>query len=251
MIRDEDMRPGCYDPVARVADMDEDGVWMELGFPSLGGFGGRKFALSKDKDLGLACVEAYNDFVLDEWCAAAPDRLIPMVMLPLWNVDQCVGEVQRTAAKGAKAVTFPDNPGTMDLPAWQAAAWDPLLAAVADAGLPLYLHFGSSGKTAVLSPYAPQAAKTAVDPSSLFNALAELVLSPVFHRHPPSRWCSPRAASAGSPTPWSVWTRYGSTTASTRSSPASMTSDGRANWSASTSTGVSSTSRSGSSCDTG
>src|ERR1700744_1370000 len=73
-VRYEDMIPGCYDPVARVRDMDIDGVQAALCFPSMPGFGGGTFHRAKDKDLALACVQAWNDFNLDEWCATAPDR---------------------------------------------------------------------------------------------------------------------------------------------------------------------------------
>lgn len=89
-VRFEQMRRGAWDPVARLADMDIDGVWAEAPFPSFPGFGGNKFVFAKDKELALLCVRAYNDFVIDEWCAAAPDRYISVVVLPLWDQAACV-----------------------------------------------------------------------------------------------------------------------------------------------------------------
>ena len=77
--RYDDMIPGCYDPKARVVDMDLDGVWGALCFPSFPRFAGTVFLEGEDKELALLCVQAWNDFVLDEWCAAAPDRFIPLV----------------------------------------------------------------------------------------------------------------------------------------------------------------------------
>ena len=63
-----DMIPGCYDPVERAKDMRSDGIFASVNFPTLPGFGGRKFIGFSDKDLAKVCVEAWNDFVLDEWC---------------------------------------------------------------------------------------------------------------------------------------------------------------------------------------
>src|SRR6185312_12036917 len=83
-VRYDDMIPGCYDPVARVADMDVDGVQAALCFPSFPGFGGGVFQRAKDKELALACVQAWNDYSIDEWSAAAPDRYIPLAILPTW-----------------------------------------------------------------------------------------------------------------------------------------------------------------------
>ncbi len=72
--------------------MDEDGVWAELLFPTFPRFGGNRFLEADDKDLALACLQAWNDWMLDEWCAAYPDRFIPQTLIPLWD----------TAARGAR-----------------------------------------------------------------------------------------------------------------------------------------------------
>ncbi|MFJ8025436.1 amidohydrolase family protein [Streptomyces sp. NPDC096311] len=183
-IRFDQMRPGHYDPVARLADMDEDGVWAQAPFPSFPGFCGNKFVFAKDKDLALLCVRAYNDFVLDEWCAAAPDRYIPLTILPLWDQEECVAEIERCAAKGARSITFPDNPAGLGLPSYQGTAWDRVFAAAAAHEMPLSMHFGGSRIVPFVSPEAPQAAVTALFGITLFNSMAELVMSPVFVKNP-------------------------------------------------------------------
>lgn len=143
-VRYEDMIPGCYDPVERVKDMDVDGVQAALCFPSFPGFAGGIFQRAADKELALACVRAWNDFSIDEWCAAAPDRLIPLALLPTWDVDLCVKEAERVAAKGARSVTFPDSPVPLDLPSFHSDYWYPLWDVCGEAGMPVSLHFGSS-----------------------------------------------------------------------------------------------------------
>jgi predicted TIM-barrel fold metal-dependent hydrolase len=183
-LRFEDMRPGAYDPVARLADMDEDGVWVQTPFPSFCGFGGNRFVFADDKELAQLCVEAYNDFLLDEWCAAAPDRYIGIVILPIWDRQACVTEIERCTAKGARGITFPDNPAPLGLPAFHTNEWDDVLSAAEDAGLPLCMHFGSSRVVPYVAPGVAQAVITTLFGITLFNSMTELVFSQVFHRHP-------------------------------------------------------------------
>jgi predicted TIM-barrel fold metal-dependent hydrolase len=188
-IRFDQMLRGTWDPVARLKDMDTDGVWAQAPFPSFPGFCGNKFVGAKDKELALLCVRAYNDYILDEWCPTAPDRYISIIMLPLWDQAACVTEIQRCAAKGAKAITFPDNPAGLGLPSYGSGAWDATFAAAQDAELPLLMHFGGSKIIPFVAPVAPQAAITALFGTTLFNSMAELVMGPVLKKVPNLKVC--------------------------------------------------------------
>jgi hypothetical protein len=148
-VRYDDMRPGCYDSAARIADMDEDGIHAQLCFPSFPGFAGSTFFAAQDKELACECVKAWNDFAIDEWAGSMPGRQIPMAILPYWDVELSAKEVERTAAKGAKAVSFTEAPHSVGLPSYHSGAWDPMLAALQDAQMPLCLHFGSGGAPAI------------------------------------------------------------------------------------------------------
>lgn len=178
-----DMLPGCYDVSARLADMDLDGIHAQMCFPSFPGFAGSTFFAAEDKELATACVQAWNDFIIDEWCAAAPDRFIPMVMVPFWDVDASVAEVQRTAAKGAKAITFTEAPHRLGLPSFHTDHWDRFLAAAQDADLPLCLHFGTGGAPQT-APDANFAVAIALFGMNSQFATVDLLLSPVFHKFP-------------------------------------------------------------------
>lgn len=182
--RYEDMLPGCYDPKARVLDMDIDGVHAGLSFPSFPRFAGTVFLEAEDKELALLSVKAWNDYVLDEWCAAAPDRLIPIVILPLWSVDECVKEIHRTAGKGAKAISFPENPVPLGLPSFHTDHWDSVFSAAEETGMPLCVHFGTSGQAPITAPEAPMAVMIALFGCNSMYATADLLFSPVFHKHP-------------------------------------------------------------------
>ena len=179
----DDMRSGCYDVKARVADMDLDGVHAQMCFPSFPGFAGSTFFAAKDKELAGRCVVAWNDFILDEWCAAAPGRFIPMVMVPFWDVEASVAEVQRTAKKGAKSITFSEAPHRLGLPSFHTDHWDPFLAAAQDADMPLCLHFGTGGAPEV-APDANFAVVIALfGMNSQFTAI-DMILSRTFHEFP-------------------------------------------------------------------
>jgi predicted TIM-barrel fold metal-dependent hydrolase len=181
----EQMRPGCYDAKSRLADMDEEGVWAQLGFPNtLVGFAGGRFRNTKDPELGIACLKAWNDYVLDEWCATAPDRFIPLVVVPFWDLDRAVAELERCAAKGALALSFPDNPAHLGLASFQTDHWDPLWSVVEDAELPVCMHFGSGTVKDGLSADAPMAASTTLLGSTLSHSMVELIFSPTLHSHP-------------------------------------------------------------------
>jgi predicted TIM-barrel fold metal-dependent hydrolase len=180
--RFDQIRPGCYDPAERVKDMDTDGVQAELGFPTLPRFAGTLFLESVDKELGLRCVQAYNDFILDEWCGYAPDRLIPMVIAPLWDPDLAAAELQRTVAKGAKALAFPENPVPLGLPSFHTTHWDPLFAVAEEAGTPLCMHFGTSGQSIKTAPEAPESVFITLMGCNSMFCLTDLVFSPLLHR---------------------------------------------------------------------
>ncbi|MFE9322576.1 amidohydrolase family protein [Nocardia sp. NPDC052278] len=182
--RFDEMLPGCYDPVQRLADMDLDGVEAALCFPSFPRFAGTVFLEGDDRAVALASVQAFNDFVLDEWCAAAPHRYIPLVILPLWDVQESVKEIYRTAAKGARTIAFPENPAPLGLPSIHTDHWDPVFSAAEELNLPLSLHFGTSGQSPRPSPEGPMAVSITLFGCNSMYALADLLFSPVFHKHP-------------------------------------------------------------------
>ena len=116
----DEMRPGCYDPKARIEDMDDElgrGVAVLPDVPAL---------LRPDVPRGqgprarrCACVQAYNDWMVEEWCGDSDGRLIPLIIIPLWDAELAAAEVRRNAgARRARGVLQRD-------PAAPRAAVDP------------------------------------------------------------------------------------------------------------------------------
>jgi predicted TIM-barrel fold metal-dependent hydrolase len=139
-----EMRPGCYDVRQRVRDMDANGTLASMCFPSFAGMAGTFFAGAKDRELGYACLQAYNDWHIDEWCASHPGRFIPLPLPCIWDPELAAREVRRVAAKGATAISFSEDPQALGFPSIHTGAWDPFFAACVDEGLVVAIHIASS-----------------------------------------------------------------------------------------------------------
>jgi predicted TIM-barrel fold metal-dependent hydrolase len=116
---------------ARIADMDIAGIWASLNFPSLiAGFSGTVFWKSDDHELGLAVLRTWNDWHLEQWAGAYPDRIIPLQLPWLADPQLAAEELRRNAARGFKAVSFPELPAQCCLPSLHtgSARWAPIPA---------------------------------------------------------------------------------------------------------------------------
>ena len=184
----EEMRRGCWDVHERVKDMNAGGVLASLNFPSFPGFAGRLFAAASDKDLALAVVRAYNDWHIDEWCGAYPDRFIPMALPVLWDAELAAAEVYRTAAKGCHSVTFTENPALLGYPSLHSDAWDPFWGAVSDTDTVVSIHLGSGGKLVQTSDDAPVDVMMTLQPMVVCQCAADIVWSPILHKFPNIRF---------------------------------------------------------------
>ncbi len=144
--RFEDMRRGCWDIDARIADMDINGVWASLNFPSqITGFSGRVFSGAGDPELGLAVTRAWNDWLYEAWWQPYPDRIIPCGITFLADPEQGAAEIRRNAERGFRSVTLPERPHRIGLPSIFSGYWDPIVAACEETGTVISLHVGSSG----------------------------------------------------------------------------------------------------------
>ncbi len=181
-----DMRPGCYDSVARLADMDKAGILASMCFPSFPRFCGQIFLEASDKELALLCVQAYNDWILDEWCGSAPGRYIPMTIIPLWDPRAAAKEIERCAAKGSRAIAFSENPAPLGLPTIhdKDGYWDPVMETAHDADIVVCMHAGSSSTMPKISPNSPILANMAWGPIRAGGAMLEWLFSSYLQRLP-------------------------------------------------------------------
>jgi predicted TIM-barrel fold metal-dependent hydrolase len=138
-----ELRPGCFDVHERVRDMNANGVLASMCFPTMAGWNARTFAESHDKDLALVMLQAYNDWAIDEWCAAYPGRFIPLGLVPMWDVELAAREVHRIGKKGCRAISFLETPHVQGYSSFLSGYWDPMIRALCDEGMVLCLHIGT------------------------------------------------------------------------------------------------------------
>ncbi|MFF9913362.1 amidohydrolase family protein [Streptomyces sp. NPDC013457] len=130
-----------------------------------------------DKEVGLACVRAYNDWMVEEWCGDSGGRPIPLCLIPPWDVTLAVAEIRRNAARGVRAVTFSEIPTYLGLPSIHSGYWDPFFAACEKTGTVVNMHIGSSSQMPAASPDAPPAVQAAL---SFNNAMASMAMDFLF-----------------------------------------------------------------------
>src|SRR5256885_7313054 len=131
----EDARPGCYNGTERLKDMDIDGVDAEILFAPQRTIG--HFLGDEDDDFVLAGVDAYNNFLFDEFCAPDHNRLIAVGQIPSLGIDVAVDYVRKLKAKGFKTVAISNWPSGGE---GVSAEDDPFWAAAAGEGMPVCIH---------------------------------------------------------------------------------------------------------------
>lgn len=181
----EDFRAGVRDPKARLHDMDISGVWASLCFPStMWGFAGTRFSKMDDSEVGLACLRAYNDFVLEEWCAVSRERFIPCQLAYMRDPKIAAAEVYMNAERGFRSISFSENPEGIGFPSIYDTYWDPFLRACEETETVLNLHVGSSGQTTRPSTVSSDEVSSVLFPLNSFAALVDWIYARVPLRFP-------------------------------------------------------------------
>ena len=180
----DDMRPGSFEQKSRLEDMDVNHIEASLCFPTFPRFCGQTFTEAKDKELALLCVQAYNDWMVDEWCAGTSGRLIPLIIVPLWDANLAADEVRRNAARGVRAVCFSEIPAYLGLPSIHDPDnyWDPFFAACDETSMIVNMHIGSSSKMPSTSADAPAAVGSSLTHINAELSMTDFLFSGLFER---------------------------------------------------------------------
>ncbi|HEY3942121.1 MAG TPA: amidohydrolase family protein [Acidimicrobiales bacterium] len=181
-----EMRPATYDADLRVRDMDANGQLAGMCFPTFAGFNGMSLARSTvDRDLTNVVVAAYNDWHIDELAGDHPGRFIPLGILPVYDPEAMATEIRRIAAKGCTAVSLPETPYGVGLPAFdEDGYWDPVFAALCDHDMAMCLHIG--GAFGLLNRAKTASADHLIVLAPQLSAVtaADLMVGGVFNRFP-------------------------------------------------------------------
>jgi predicted TIM-barrel fold metal-dependent hydrolase len=122
--------------------------------------------------------------MVEEWCDPSIGLNIPLAIMPLWDIELAVKEIERNAARGVRAVCFSELPTRLDLPSIHTGYWDPMLAACNDTGTVLCMHVGSSSSDPASSKDAPGGVGAMVAFNNSMASLGDYLFSGVMHRYP-------------------------------------------------------------------
>lgn len=191
--------PAAYDAGARLEWMDRAGIFAQVVYPNIAGFGGGFLTVIADRRLRMECLRTYNDFVA-EWCAAGGGRLLPIAVLPFWDPPACAKEIARVAKLGHRGIVLPSEPESFGLPPLSSPAHDPIWQAASAHGLPVNFHIASNRRhrdsersklrAAFGGPFAAYAKMVALYATANMGTVAELVMSGLCHRFPDLRFVS-------------------------------------------------------------
>jgi predicted TIM-barrel fold metal-dependent hydrolase len=183
----DDCPPAARIAKERLSHLDAQGIHGQVLYPNVGGFGSGAFLRLEDPELMLACVRAYNDFIV-EWAAEDSNRLVPIMALPFWDVEASVDEVERCASLGHRGVLFCGQPQDFGQPNLASRHWDPVYAASQEAGLPISFHIGSGSWDLAGAKEIGQRAQFARLAANAFidneKCLADIIFGGVCHRFP-------------------------------------------------------------------
>jgi predicted TIM-barrel fold metal-dependent hydrolase len=188
----DEVHVGAHDPKVRLEVLDECGIDAQIIFPSTIGLGGQDLGLVDDPALCRLAIEIYNDGMA-EIQAESNNRLLPLPLMPAWDIDTCIAEAMRVAALGARGVNMTSDPQDLGAPDLANRAWDPFWEVCAGLRLPVHFHIGASvtGMTFFGKyPWESHAdnTKLAIGGTLLFignaRVVTNLILSGMFDRHP-------------------------------------------------------------------
>jgi uncharacterized protein len=134
---------GAHDPKVRLEVMDDSGIDFQVIYPSTIGLGGQNLSLAVDPALSLFTVQLYNDGQA-QIQADSGNRLLPLPIMPAWDVDLSVAEAKRVAAMDMRGINMTSDPQDLGAPDLANAAWDPFWQVCTDNQLPVHFHIGAS-----------------------------------------------------------------------------------------------------------
>ena len=145
----EEADPAVYEAQERLRRMDEYGIEIQIIYPNLIGFVSAAL-IPLGLEVSTMTVRAWNDFIL-EWCAADSRRLVPMAMLPFWDLEAAVHEMERCVDLGFKGVLFANKFERIGLPSFVSPYWDRVYAAAQDLNVPINFHVGFGSNESMMT----------------------------------------------------------------------------------------------------
>lgn len=196
LTRFEDLDVAAYEPKARLKLLDRLGIYQQIVYPNVAGFGSNRFMEMADTELRTTCATIYNDAVADLQ-RAGENRLFPQAVVPFWDVNEAVKEVKRIKLDlGLTGITMTDKPEEFGLPYLNEPHWDPFWATCEELQIPVNFHIGAGGDTFQRSVWKtlPAQRKLAIGSVALFldnfRVIVNLIFSGLLERYPTLKFVS-------------------------------------------------------------
>jgi predicted TIM-barrel fold metal-dependent hydrolase len=167
--------PGAYDPAARMSDLDEQGIWAELLFPSVGLW----CYLIETPQVAIAAARTYNDWLLDTFMKRS-ERYLGTAMIPLVDIADAVGEIERAAGLGYRGALLPATPPTP----YNDERYGPVFAALVETGMTPCLHVGTGSDPMVTRGAGGAIINYTETFFPMMRSTLNFVASGIFDRHP-------------------------------------------------------------------
>jgi predicted TIM-barrel fold metal-dependent hydrolase len=193
-----EIHQASYDAKARLALMDEIGIWAQIVYPNTMGFAMYAIIREVETKVGAAIVSIYNDAIA-QWQEEGNNRLLPMAVLPFWDIPASIKEAQRAASMGLRGITMAGNPHLGGLPDLGQPEWEPLYEVLQDLDLSINIHVGSTASVGAdhYQTAWPSLEKRAVKPVNsvqmeLNNSkfISNLCVSDIILKYPDLKWVS-------------------------------------------------------------
>ncbi|MDE0342583.1 MAG: amidohydrolase family protein [Deltaproteobacteria bacterium] len=135
----EDVPPSTYRVSERLKILDQEELDASVLFPNIIGITNQNFQKEGSEAFRLACIQAYNDWLIDEWQDVTP-RFVAQCVTPMWDVDLCVAEIRRAVKRGHKALVWHGAPHILGLKHFNDPYWYPVYETCCDLDVPICLH---------------------------------------------------------------------------------------------------------------
>jgi predicted TIM-barrel fold metal-dependent hydrolase len=173
-VKFEDLHRGGWDPVARLADQDRDGVAAEVIYPTVG----MAICNHRDIDYKRACMQAYNRWIA-EYTSSSPERLVCVGQTAMRTPEEGIADLREIAALGLRGVMMPGTPGHED---YDHTDYDPFWEAAIELALPLSFHVLTTRDTAPVRGPRLNSFVSIIRANQ--DVIGTLVFSGVFERNP-------------------------------------------------------------------
>jgi predicted TIM-barrel fold metal-dependent hydrolase len=194
----KEIHEASSDMQARLEFLDRQGIHAQVLYPNVAGFGAQKFAEVDDVELRRLCVTLYNDAMV-EIQEESGNRLLPMALIPWWDVEASAAEVYRTAANGLRGVNICSDPQVRGAPELWQPEWQHFWEACAETSQSVNFHIGASESSMSWYGTSPWPGldgerKLAIGSAMMYlsnaRTLANLIFSGVLERYPDVKFVS-------------------------------------------------------------